>query len=73
MSQPDSNSYPPDPKPGKPAGVRFGRNPYQVLDHEIAEAIMCQLADEQPSLFGRLLLAHMVPGSVKVPKSRAGG
>lgn len=49
--------------------VRFGKAPHQLLDLEVAEAILCELSELEPVLFGRLLAEAMI-GAEAVPPKR---
>ena len=49
--------------------IRFGKAPHQLLDAEVAEAILCELSELEPVLFGRLLAEALI-GAEAVPPKR---
>lgn len=60
-----------NPYTEQPVRVRFGRKPYQLVDQPVAEAILCQLSETMPALFGRLLAEALIgPEAVPAKRSR---
>jgi hypothetical protein len=59
----DESSSSPAPR------VRFGRQPFQLVDLPVAEAILCHMSETMPVLFGKMLAEALI-GPEAAPRAR---
>lgn len=55
------------PEP-QPVRIRFGSEPYQLLDQAVAERILCAMSERYATLLGKLIAEAFVGAEAATPR-----